>query len=321
MDPQNLTDALKAEALQQGFSLAGAAPVRTPPDFERLLVWLERGFAAGMVHFQRNLEAYRDPNRLLPGVKSVLMLAINYRTVEPAPTGRGEGRVSRFAWGTDYHAVIRRKLRHLEKFLRQRAARAGVRGIVDSAPFFERGFARRAGLGAIGKNNLLIHPEFGSWLFLAALLTTEELVCDPPYEKDLCGDCRRCLDACPTGALTAPYELDARRCISYLTQRREVPEPLRPAVGDRLFGCDTCQEVCPWNQAGPPCPETEFFPRPGMNPVELADLENLDEGQFRRRFRETPLRRLRREGLMRNVALVRENQSEFRSEAGASERG
>ncbi|MBN2577386.1 MAG: tRNA epoxyqueuosine(34) reductase QueG [Pirellulales bacterium] len=308
MDPQNLTDVLKAEALRQGFSLAGAAPVGTLPDYERLLTWLDGGRAAGMTHFRRHLEAYRDPNRLLDGVRSVLMLAMNYRTVDPVTPGRGQGRIARYAWGTDYHVLIRRKLRRLEDFHRQHVPSAEVRGIVDTAPFFERAFARLAGLGGIGKNNMLIHPELGSWLFLAALLSTEELVYDRPQERDLCADCRRCLDACPTGALSAPYTLDARRCISYLTQRSEFPEPLRPAVGDRLFGCDACQEVCPWNRQGPQSASAEFFPRPGINPAELAEIAALDEEQFRRRFRDTPLGRLRREGLRKNVTLVEDNQ-------------
>jgi epoxyqueuosine reductase len=308
MEPQKLTDALKAEALQQGFSPAGAAPAGMLPDYERLLGWLDRGMAGEMRHFERHREAYRDPNRLLPGIQSVLMLALNYRTAEPVAVRPGQGRVARFAWGTDYHAVIRRKLRHLENIHRQLVPAAGVRGIVDSAPFFERAFARLAGLGGIGKNNTLIHPEFGSWLFLAGLLTTEQLVFDKPMERDFCGDCRRCLDACPTGALTAPYELDARRCISYLTQRSELPEELRRAVGDRLYGCDVCQEVCPWNQRGPQSTEMEFFPREGMNPAELAELATLDEEHFQRRFHDTPLRRLGCEGLLRNVDLLRQNQ-------------
>jgi epoxyqueuosine reductase len=309
MVPRKLTDALKAEALGQGFCLAGAASVGRLPDYERLMDWLRRGLAGRMEHFERHREAYRDPNRLLSGVKSVLMLAMNYRTVDPVPAGTGKGRIARYAWGTDYHAVIRRKLRQLEKIHRQLVPAAGVRGIVDSAPFFERAFARRAGLGGIGKNCTLINPEFGSWLFLAGLLSTEELVYDRPIETDLCADCQRCLDACPTGALTAPYELDARRCISHLTQRGEVPEALRSAVGDRLFGCDACQEVCPWNRSGPQSAETEFFPRPGANPAELAELASLDEEQFRRHFHDTPLRRLGREGLLNNVALVQNNRA------------
>jgi epoxyqueuosine reductase len=309
MEPRNLTDALKAEARRQGFSLVGATPAQMPPDYERLVVWLQRGFAAGMRHFQRHLAAYGDLNRLLPGAKSVLMLAMNYRSVEPVPAGPGQGRVSRYAWGTDYHAVIRRRLRQLVKFHRQTVPQAGVRGIVDSAPFLERGFARLAGLGGIGKNNLLIHPDLGSWLFLAALLSTEELVHDLPWERDLCGECRRCIDACPSGALAAPHQLDARRCLSYLTQQDEVPAALRPAMGDRLFGCDACQEVCPWNQHGPQGTEKGFFPRPGMNPVELAEWGAITAEQFHRRFHDTALRRLGREGLARHAAWIRERQT------------
>jgi len=316
MDPQNLTRALKAEAYRLGFSLVGATPAQTPPDYEHLLRWLECGFAGAMDGFQRRREAYRDLNRVLEGVKSVLMLALNYRTVEPTAAGPGQGRIARYAWGADYHVVIRQRLRRLERFHLQYTPGAGVRGVVDTAPFLERSFARRAGLGGIGKNTALIHPDYGSWLLLSALLTTEELVDDPPLERDLCGTCRQCLDACPTGALTAPYQLDARRCISYLTIEHcgAIPEELHPAMGDRLFGCDVCQEVCPWNRQGPISSVTELFPRPGMNPVPLDDLFSLNEEQFRRRFSDTPLRRARLEGLLRNATVVHENQNPPRGE-------
>jgi epoxyqueuosine reductase len=200
-------------------------------------------------------------------------------------------------------------LHKLADFHRQLAPEEQVRGVVDTAPLLEREFGRLAGLGWIGKNTLLINRQFGSWFFLAALLTTAELVCDQPCETDHCGTCRACLDACPTGALAEPYRCDARRCISYLTieHRGPIPPEFHAAIGNRLFGCDACQSACPWNRATPSTPDPAFHPRPGMNPVDLAELRQLDEAAFRQRFSGTPLLRARREGLLRNAEVVTGN--------------
>ena len=230
---------------------------------------------------------------------------MNYRTAEPVEAGAGQARVSRYAWGADYHEVIRRRLHKLADFHRRLAPAAGVRGVVDTAPLLERQFGQLAGLGWIGKNTMLINERFGSWFFLAALLSTEEMAYDRPSVADRCGSCRACLDACPTGALVEPYRLDARKCISYLTieLRGPIPAELRAACGNRLFGCDACQEACPWNRRTPATAEPAFQPGPGMNPVELAELAALDEEAFRRRFRHTPLWRAKREGILRNAAM------------------
>ena len=238
------------------------------------------------------------------------MLAVNYRTEKPVATGPGQGRVSRYAWGADYHDVIHRRLGRLADFHRQLTPAARVRGVVDTAPLLERDFARLAGLGWIGKNTMLVNLRLGSWLFLAALLTSEVLDYDEPYSADHCGSCRACLDACPTGALVDAYRLDAQRCISYLTieLRGVMPPELREPLGDRLFGCDACQEVCPWNRRAPVTPEKAFQPGAGMNPIDLADLFALDDAGFRNRFRKTPLWRARREGLLRNAEIVLENE-------------
>jgi epoxyqueuosine reductase len=355
MDAAALTAALKEESLRLGFDLAGATPAVPSPDFERLQKWLAGGYQGEMRYFAERLDAYRHPAGVLEGAKSILMLATNYRTVEPAEPGEGQGtvpifvatkmglsllsqgqaRVSRHAWGVDYHEVIRGRIHKLADFHRSLTPSAQMRGVVDTAPLLEKQFARLAGLGGIGKNTLLIHPRFGSWMFLAALLTTEELAYDPPCETDLCGSCRACLDACPTGALDAPFHLDARKCISYLTIeaprvpllrrssvedfnvrnadcRRRLLTPmaavqedksatgvasynsaLLAACGNRLYGCDACQEACPWNRDTPSTSESAFQPIPGMNPVDLAELQALDEESFRRRFRHTPLWRIR----------------------------
>jgi epoxyqueuosine reductase len=302
----SLTDALKQEAYRLGFDLAGACPATTPPHIEHFRQWLAEGRAGKMGYLPERAEAYEHPRHVLDGVQSLLVLATNYRTVEPAPAREGQGRISRYAWGKDYHDLIRARLRRLAEFHRRLTPEANVRGVVDTAPLLERDFAQLAGLGWIGKNTLLVTERFGSWLFLAALLTSERLEYDEPVENDRCGSCRSCLDACPTGALIEPYRVDARRCISYLTVelREPVPRELRERHGDRLFGCDVCQEACPWNRPGPASAEAAFQPRPATNPAELAGLFELDEAAFRRRFGHTPLWRSRKRGLLRNAAIV-----------------
>lgn len=312
IDPPELTVALKKEALRLGFDLAGATPAATSPDFERFAQWLADGRAGEMHYLQQRLELYRHPGSLLEGAKSLLMLGMNYRTVEPAPPERGQGGVSRFAWGTDYHEVLRERLEQLGAFHKRLVPEARIRGIADSAPILEKQFGRMAGLGWIGKNRLLIHPRFGSWIFLAVLLTTEELKYDEPMEGDPCGSCRACLDACPTGALTEHGGIDARKCLSYLLIELHQPaasEELQKAQGRRLFGCDACQEVCPWNRCTPTTSEPAFQPRPGMNPVELSEILAMDEETFRRRFRHTPLWRAKWEGLRRNARHIAEREA------------
>ena len=313
MDAHWLTIALKEKARLLGFDLVGATPAVTPPEIEHLEKWLADGLDGEMRFFSRRMDAYRDPGLILHGVKSILMLGVNYRTAEPASAGPEQATVSRYAWGGDYHDVIRRRLRELADFHRRLVPHCGIRGVVDTAPLLERSFARRAGLGWIGKNTLLVNERFGSWIFLAALLTTEKLQFDEPTLTSRCGDCRACLDACPTGALETPYRLDARKCISYLTieSRGQIPPELRQACSDRLFGCDACQEACPWNRGTPTSSEKTFQSQAGMNPVRLAELSALDEAGFCRRFRNTPLWRIKLDGLLRNAAVVLENQRHY----------
>jgi epoxyqueuosine reductase len=239
------------------------------------------------------------------------MLARHYRTVEPTPTTAGEGRVSRYAWGAeDYHHVIRDRLHQLADYLRELVPDAHTRGVVDTAPLLEREFAQLAGLGWIGKNTLLLSKTAGSYFFLAALLTDQLLDFDDPFPADHCGTCTACLDACPTDAFPQPYVLDASRCISYLTieLQEAIPAEFRPGLGDWLFGCDVCQDVCPWNHDAPCSEESAFAPLAAMNPVELTRLFDLTEADFRLRFRHTPLWRAHRRGLLRNAAIVLGNQ-------------
>jgi epoxyqueuosine reductase len=307
MADAELTRELKQQASKTGFSLCGVCPAVAPPGTARLDEWLAAGYAGQMRYLADRRDAYGDPNRLLDGVRSVVMLAMNYRTAEPAKPQAGQGRVSRYAWGeADYHDLIRERLDKLAVFLRDCVPEARVRGVVDTAPLLEREFAQLAGLGWVGKNTLLLNRDEGSWFFLAALLTDIELVYDVAHETDHCGTCRACLDACPTDAFPQPYVLDASRCISYLTieLREAIPVELRGGMGEWVFGCDVCQTVCPWNSHAPLSEQVEFEPRSNSNPLDLIGLFELDEAAFRERYRHTPLWRPRRRGLLRNAAIA-----------------
>jgi epoxyqueuosine reductase len=310
-----LTSDLKEAAGCLGFPLVGVCAAVAPGDaIDRLRHWLAAGYAGQMTYIPERLPAYADPNRVLDGARSVVMLAYPYRTAEPNSPRPDQGRVARYAWGDgDYHDVLHDKLKQLAAWLQERAPEAKVRGVVDSAPIMEREFAQLAGLGWLGKNTLLLNRTWGSYFFLAALLTDLELAYDEPFAADHCGTCRACLDACPTDAFPAPYVLDATRCISYLTieLREAIPEPLRPGMGDWVFGCDICQEVCPWNRRTPEAPESArqaFAPGVDANPLALLPLFNLTEEQFRERFRRTPLWRAKRRGILRNAAIALGNQ-------------
>jgi epoxyqueuosine reductase len=306
----SFTAALKQAARDLGFGLAGVCPAIRPAGLSEFYRWLEAGYAGQMHYLPDRALAYEHPSHVLQGVRSIVMLAMSYNTAEPTVCQPGEGRVSRYAWGGDYHALIRQRLQRLAEFLQQHQPQAHVRGVVDTAPLLEREFAQLAGLGWVGKNTLLLNTRLGSWCFLAALLTDLELEYDEPHAADHCGTCRACLDACPTGAFVDAYVLDARKCISYATieLRASIPPELREAQGDWLFGCDICQDVCPWNRKAPETSEPAFAPRDAMNPLALADLFHLDDAAFRRRFRDTPLWRTRRRGLLRNAAIVLGNQ-------------
>jgi epoxyqueuosine reductase len=306
MDSAALTFALKEHAHRLGFARSGACPAVAPTGVAHLANWLAAGHAGEMAWLSDRAAAYADPGKVLDGVRSILMLATVYRTSEPTLTAPGQGRISRYAWGADYHDLLHDRLHRLADEHRRLVPGARVRGVVDTAPLLEREFAALAGLGWVGKHTLLLDRELGSWFFLAALLTDQELAYDAPTETDHCGTCRACLDACPTDAFVEPYVLDARRCISYLTieHRSAVPIELRPGLGDWLLGCDICQEVCPWNRRAPTTLEPAFHPTTSSDPMDLISLFELDEAAFRRRFRDTPLWRPKRRGLLRNAALL-----------------
>lgn len=310
-----LTAAIRDEAARLGFELAGVAPAVTPVGIHEFLNWLERGCAGEMHYLPGRVEAYQHPRHVLEGVRSIVMLALNYNQPDPAadeaastlPIPGAPARIARYARGTrDYHDLIRERLNALGESVARIEPGARTRGVVDTAPLLERDFARLAGLGWFGKNTMLINKRLGSWFFLAAFLTDQELVYDQPHETSHCGTCTRCLDACPTGAFVGPYVLDARKCISYLTieHRGPIPVELREGIGDWLFGCDVCQDVCPWNRKAPPTRVSEFAPHPDMAAADAVELLSLTPEEFRTRFRLTPLARPKRAGLLRNATIV-----------------
>jgi epoxyqueuosine reductase len=305
-----LEDRIKEQARQLGFELAGIAAATPADGFDRFLHWLEAGHAGEMGYLHRHAAARHHPQAVLPGVRSVVMLGMNYKPDEPPPPAAAQ--VARYARGQDYHDVLRARLNRLLDWVKGAAPGCAGRGVVDTAPLLERDFARRAGLGWFGKNTMLLNKRLGSYFFLGALLLDLELTPDAAHEAAHCGTCTACLDACPTQAFPAPGQLDARLCISYLTieLRGPIPEGLRPQVGDWLFGCDVCQEVCPWNRKAPAGAEPAFAARPDLEAVDPVELLGLSEEEFRRRFRGTALTRSKRGGLLRNAALVLGNRGD-----------
>lgn len=297
---------MKNEAARLGFDALGVAPAVAPPGYPRYLSWLEQGRAAGMDYLRRQAETRGHPARLLEGVRSVVIGAFVYGSPEDDEPGETTGRVARYARGLDYHELLWRRLEALLSWLQ--AERPGTRGraVSDSAPLLERDFARLAGLGWIGKNTMLIDRRLGSYTVLGALLTDLELAYDAPHVADHCGTCTRCLDACPTDAFAGPYQLDAGRCISYWTieHRGPIPDAMADSLDGWAFGCDICQEVCPWNRKAPAGREPTLQPRPGSGRPDLLDWLDAEPEALRRSTRGTALSRARRDGLARNAALV-----------------
>jgi len=314
-----LADRFKAHARALGFELVGIAPATSADGFERLSEWLDRGFAGEMGYMKRQAEARRHPASVLSSVRSVVMVGLNYRVGRHSEIGirpeSGLGTIASYALGEDYHDVLRRKLHQLLAWIQMEAPGTNGRGVVDTAPLLERDFARRAGLGWFGKNTMLIDKRLGSFFFLGALLLDIDLPPDEPFTKQHCGTCTACLAACPTQAFAGPYQLDSRRCISYLTieLRGSIPEELRSGMGSWLFGCDVCQDVCPWNRKAPLGHEASLQPRAELAAADPVDLLALTDEEFRRRFRGTALWRTKRQGLVRNAAIVLGNTGDERA--------
>lgn len=309
----SLSAQIKEKARALGFELVGIAAAAEADDFAHLQDWLAQGFAGAMDYMTRHAEARRHPASILPAVRSVVMVGLNYHSPLTTHDSPLPGRISCYAGGRDYHDVLREKLKALLAWIDEQMPGVRGRAIVDTAPLLERDFARRAGLGWIGKNTMLIDKKIGSYFFLGALLLNVDLPADEPFDTFHCGTCTRCLDACPTEAFAGPFQLDARRCISYLTieLRGPVPDEFKPMMGDWIFGCDVCQEVCPWNRKAPQGREPAFAENGGQ--FDLIELLEMNEDQFRARFRHTALWRAGRAGLARNAALALGNSGDERA--------
>lgn len=306
-----LAAVVKDEAARLGFDAAAIGPATPVPHGAAFERWLENGYAGSMEYLARTRRERLEPELLLPGARAVVAVALSYHP--GAPEGRDDDasgmKVARYVGERDYHDVIRPRLQDLASFIESAGGpRVRSRAGVDTSAVLERDLAARAGLGWFGKNTNLLSTSLGSWFFIGIVLTTADLAFDDAI-ADRCGTCTACLDACPTAAFTAPYVLDARRCISYLTieHRGEVHEALRPLIGDWGFGCDVCQEVCPWNRKAATTREPAFAATPRLAPEELLAL---DETAFRTRFRHTSLWRARRSGLLRNAAIALGNRGD-----------
>ena len=314
IDNLALAAQVKAKARELGFDLVGIARAEASQHGEFFRRWLDEGRAGEMSYLERRVDERTDPGTYFPGTVSVICVAMNYFTpLEPVPEDqRGRhGRVARYALGDDYHELIKQRLHALADWLRETVPGAATRAAVDTAPVMERELSARSGIGWVGKNTCVINPQIGSWLLLGEVLTTLDL---PPDDAtaDHCGTCTRCLDACPTGAITAPYELDPRRCISYLTiesRAPDIPPEFHGAVGDWLYGCDVCQDVCPHNRKAPPTAEPALAPRHKTGTLDVGELLQWTPEQYQAALRNSAMRRVKLPVLQRNARVVARNLS------------
>ncbi len=306
MSPDSSTALIKAEALRLGFMACQvAAAVPLDEDARRLEAWLKKGYHGSMQYMERNFELRTDPGKLVPGARSVVTLLMNYFPSEKQE--EGAPLIARYAWGQDYHDVIRARLNELLAYIKSTIGDVQGRGFVDSAPVLERSWAVRSGLGWIGKNGNLLNRDAGSFFFIATLITDLELTPDAPFSTDHCGTCTRCLDACPTGAIVAPTVVDATKCISYLTI--ELKDALMPSGFESrddgwMFGCDVCQEVCPWNRFSKAHHEPAFRPIPEVLNLSTAEWTELGEAAFKSVFKGSPIKRAKWSGVVRNLRAI-----------------
>lgn len=322
--PRALTsEAIKAKARELGFDLCGIAPVEDYPELTFLREWLDRGYAGTMAWMERSSARRSDVRQVVPGARAVIVTGTLYNTDRPYSTDvpGGTARVSRYAWGDDYHDVLQRRLAALLEWMRGVSGEPfDARAYVDTGPVQERVYAQYGGLGWIGKNTCLINPELGSWLFLG------EIICTLPLQPDTqgleqCGSCTRCLDACPTGALVEPGVLDSRRCLSYLTieLRTPIPDEYREALGEHVYGCDICQEVCPYNQPAPRSGDPAWQPRAPLDLPRLVEMWKRPDADLRAAIKGGPMTRAKLTGLRRNLAVAIGNSGDRAAIAALSE--
>jgi epoxyqueuosine reductase len=313
-----LTGAIKEEARALGFDAVGIARIDPSQQqvthnlFDRLTTWLRRGYHGTMAWMGKAPEKRADPRLVLPGCRSIISVGVNYLTDHRADEQPGHGRIARYAWGKDYHKILGERLSEFECRIQALAPGAVTRSYVDTGPVMEKAWAERAGLGWVGKHSNLVSTQYGSWLLLGEVLTTLELEADEPA-SDLCGSCTLCIQACPTGAIVEPYVVDATRCISYLTielrdAQAEIPDDLGSRLGNKIFGCDDCLDVCPFNLRATSTTEPAFQPTAMTLAPRLADLIQLTEEAFTTGFRDSPVRRAQHRSFLRNVRTVLKNQ-------------
>jgi epoxyqueuosine reductase len=312
MASSSITDRIKSKAHQIGFDLVGITRAEPHEDIAVFDDWIQKNLNGTMDYLARRRDERSDPKRLMPSAKTIIICGLNYYNGERGSQDLkrpAHAWISRYAWGDDYHEIVLNKLKELEDFIRTEIDEsANLKSFVDTGPLLEKSYAARAGLGWIGKNTLLINEDIGSFTFIGEILCSLDMETDKP-QTDQCAGCQLCIDACPTKALN-DYQLDATRCISYWTieQRGEIPKELQQNIGHHLFGCDICQEVCPWNHAIPLTNESSFGPRNGLFHPSLDDLSRIDAQSFQKTFKHSPIKRCNWEGLKRNLDIVKDNQ-------------
>lgn len=315
IDYQRLVDALKTQAKQLGFQQLHVSSIDLAKDEQHLKRWLELDLHGEMSYMASHGDKRSHPEQLQPGTLRVITCRMDYRPEgadsESILQQSDKAYISRYALGRDYHKLMRKRLAKLAKLLEAQTGSSNYRAFVDSAPVLERAIAQQAGLGWIGKNTMLINPKAGSWFFLGEIYTDLPLPADPPQPTEHCGSCRKCLDICPTQAFTQAWQLDARRCISYLTieLKGAIPEELRPLMGNRIYGCDDCQLVCPWNKFSTPTQQDDFQPRHQLDDSQLLTLFMWSEQEFLSKTEGSAIRRIGHERWLRNIAVALGNAS------------
>jgi epoxyqueuosine reductase len=305
----SLSEKIKQKSAALGFHKTGIVRAAAlPAEEDRLRTWLAENYHGEMRWMEREPEKRADPERLFPGAKSIVVVALNYFTPHEHEKDASKGKVSRYAWGDDYHDVLKEKLRALLDFIKAEAPRADGKLCVDTAPIMDKVWAARAGLGWIGKHSNLITKEYGSWVFLGEIVLDLELDYDDETVPDHCGSCTACLDACPTAAIVAPYTVDSRKCLSYATielRAPDFPEEIVKDLNGWLYGCDICQDVCPWNRFEKPTDEPRFEPRAGNVTAELDEILSLSPEKYAEKFRRSAMKRTKLAGLQRNALALK----------------
>ncbi len=300
------TNLVKQSALAHGFDYCGIAKAQTlDEDARRLEAWLQKGLHGNMQYMENYFDLRVDPTKLVPGAKSVITVLKNYF---PAQNSSAEYKISKYAYGKDYHTVIKTQLKQMIQELQEKIGQFNGRGFVDSAPVLERTWAQKSGLGWVGKNGNLITKQSGSFFFIATLITDLELNYDDPFAKDFCGSCTKCIDACPTEAIQPNKVINGSKCISYFTIELKdeiIPEEMKGKFRNWMFGCDVCQDVCPWNRFSKPTAETEFTPLPEILNLSTKEWEEMSEEAFKKIFKHSPLSRSKYKGIQRNIKFLK----------------